>query len=349
MNPVVHLHESHHPARSPRHGIGGFRAWAIAAIVLANLFALTLGASALLQGRDLYRERAELVAANYAEVLEARIIEKIRVVDDAMLRAQWEVERQLQGGAINGNQINTFLERQTSQLPEILGLRVIDADGVARWGKDVKAAGGYLVMKDRDHFKAHASGGHEGLYVARPFLDRTTQTWAIPLSRAYRHPDGRFAGVVGAGLKVGSLEDMLRDFDIGRLGSLVLRHADMGLVTRHPPIDGPAGQPGHDKVSAEFKALIEAGQPVASFHTANTPDGIERTYAFRRLPGLPLTLAVGMAHDEYLATWRQEVLRVGLLLATFFLTTLIGAWLIRRYWLLRKISVDALADRKSVV
>jgi PAS domain S-box-containing protein len=157
----------------------------------------------------------------------------------------------------------------------------------------------------------------------------------MAMARAYRHADGRFAGVVGVGLKVSSLTAMMRNFDVGEAGSVVLRHADIGLIARHPPVAGDAGHPGHNKVSAEFKTLIDSGKPVAHFHTANTPDGIERTYAFRRLPGLPMTLAVGIARDEYLAPWHAEALRVGLLLIAFTLTTLFSAWLIRRYWLER--------------
>jgi len=306
--------------------------WVLAAVVLMNLVAWVLGAGALRESREHYRTRVEMVGANYAEVLEARLLEKTRVIDDALLRLQWEVERELRLGAIEGKHLDAFIARQIEQLPEILGLRVIDADGVARWGKDVKGAGGYLLLKEREHFKAHASGGHAGLFVAPAFLDKTTQEWAMAFSRAYRYPDGRFAGVVGAGLRVKSLDAMLQSFDVGQAGSVVLRYADMGLITRHPPLEGEAGTPGHAKVSAEFKALLASGKPVTRFQTAHTPDGIERSYAFRRIPGLPMTLAVGMARDEYLAPWRAEALRMISLLVVFTLTTLVSYWLLRHYW-----------------
>ena len=333
----------------PQRQIGNLRVWTATAIVFANLLAWLFGASALLESREHYRARVEIVTANYAEILEARILEKIRVIDDALLRLQWEAERELRQGGIEGGDLDAFIERQTTQLPEVLGLRATDAEGTARWGKDVKAAGGFLDLSGREHFQAFATGGHEGLYIAKPFLDKSTQQWALALARAYRHPDGRFAGMVGAGLRVSSLTAMMQNFDVGRAGSVVLRHADTGLIARYPPVPGEAGLPGHSKVSAEFKALIESGKPVAHFHTLNTPDGIERTYAFRRLPTLPMTLAVGMARDEYLAPWHAEALRVGLLLITFTLTTLISAWLIRRYWQMRQQSEAALAEREQLM
>ena len=111
---------------------------------------------------------------------------------------------------------------------------------------------------------------------------------------------------------------------------MVLRHADMGLIARVPPIKGPAGRTGNKVVSMVFRRLIESGQAVATFHTANTPDSVERTYAFRRVAEFPFTLAVGLVDNEFLAPWKTQVFWLTGMCFVYVLVTSVLGWMVVR-------------------
>ena len=303
----------------------------IAAVVFANLLVMATGIGALMQSRSHFRERVEIDARNLVQLIEQGIVDRGRLFDSALTRTARVLEAQLADGGRDELRLERFLQIQAELLPEANGIFVTDEDGWVRWGRRPDPARPVSIA-GRDYFLGHRTGADDELRVGAPIVGRISDDWIVPFSRPYHHPDGRFAGVVVVSARISAFGDLLARAETGESGTVVLRYADMGLVARHPPLGGTAGQPGHNKVSAEFKTLIESGERVAMFHTSNSPDGVERTYAFRRVGDLPFTVAVGMARDEYLAPWRAEAVRVGLLLAAFLATTLVSAWLIRRYW-----------------
>ena len=315
-----------------------FRAWLVVAVVFINLLmGLAIGNS-LMQGRAYFRERVEVGTQNLARLIEQSIVERARVFDDALVRTAYVLEAQMAAeGGRDGARLERFLKIQLDQMPEAHAIHVTDETGRIRWGKGVDPARP-ASADDRDYFRRHRDATDDRLIVSPPVIGRVSGIWVMPFTRAYHTPDGRFAGTVMVSVRVSSFSDLLAEADTGDSGTVVLRYADMGLIARHPPLDGPAGQPGHNKVSGTFKALIESGQRVAMFHTPNTPDSVERTYAFRRVGDLPFTLAVGMARDEYFAHWQGNLQKAFMVMAAFSVLTLIVAWIVARQWLVRQMA-----------
>ncbi len=318
-------------AKFPWQDFRQFRRLLILILGVINLFAWGLGSIALLQSRSHYHERAVMMTGSFAALIEERIADRVRLVDNALLRVQSELEAQMRQGGIQGTRLNDFLAIQEQQLPELTGIRVTDPLGVVRWGRGVNPRAG-ISYADRTFFEAHRQRNENRLIVSAPLLGRVSSLWVIAFTRPYRNAAGQFAGILSAAVTVNTFGDVLAQVELGNAGTAVLRYADMGLIARYPPLDGPLGLPGHNKVSEEFLAVIASGQAVTSYHTANPPDGIERTYAFRRMPTLPFMLAVGMARDAYLAPWRKEVWHVIFVLTAFLATTLASAWLIVQLW-----------------
>ncbi len=312
-----------------------FRTWLLVAVVFINvLMGLAIGYS-LLQGRAYFRERVEINTHNLAGLIEQAIVERARVFDDTLVRTAQVLEGQLAEGGRDANRLERFLKIQLDQLPEVYAIHVTDEAGRVRWGKGVDPDNP-ANNADREYFRQHRDSTDSRLIVSRPVIGRVSGIWVMPFTRPYRYPDGRFAGTVMVSTRVSGFAELLAKADTEKSGTVVLRYADMGLIARHPPLDGPAGQPGHNKVSATFKALIESGQRVAMFHTPNTPDSVERTYAFRRVGDLPFTLAVGMARDEYLSHWQDNLHKALMVMAALFVLTLSVAWIIARQWLIRQ-------------
>ena len=72
---------------------------------------------------------------------------------------------------------------------------VLDAEG------NVVLDSGSLVPRrvnvaDRDYFQAFRDQGKQGLFFGKPVPSWVTGLNILPISRAYYHPDGSFAGVV---------------------------------------------------------------------------------------------------------------------------------------------------------
>ncbi len=337
-------------SNAPAIAAGGARAsakapsrwWLIGVVLLINGLVAVIASHGLLQRRDDYVRRVEVSAQNMAQLIEQNIRQNVRGIDIALLAIADEFQHHAERGRIDATQVNQALKAYRDRLPEVQNIRATDAAGDVRWGTDVNPAA-TASYADRDFFAQHRQSRESRLIATPPILGRVSKTWVVAFTRPYQHPNGSFAGVVSAAVPTDYFRKLLSTLDLGTKGTAVLRAADWGLVARYPAIDGATGEPGNRKVSAEFVAVLDSGLANALFHTRNSPDGIERTYAFRRIEGLPFTVAVGRASDEYLAAWQQDVRKAVALLAVFFLITTAMAWLIWRFWLRR------LADTQSLL
>jgi PAS domain S-box-containing protein len=324
---------------------GRARLWLALAVLAVNAFTWALAIAGLWHSRSLHVREAEVSAQNLVLLLEQNLSASGRSIDLSLLAVADSLERQLSRGPLEDGTVNRLLQIHQARLPEVEGLRVADATGLVRWGRNVDPAKP-VSYADRDFFRTHQQLPGSSLIVTRPIVGRVSKLWVVAFTRPFRARDGSFAGVVSAAVPVSHFARLLARLDLGSQGTAVLRSADQGLVARHPLITGPAGEVGHNKVSAEFREVLDSGRAMALFHTRNSPDGVERSYAFRRVGGLPFTLAVGMASDEYLAAWHDEALKTGILLAAFAAVSSLFAWLGWRLWRRHLADTEALQQSR---
>jgi PAS domain S-box-containing protein len=281
----------------------------------------------LMNSRAHYRDGLNAGVHNVGQLLEQRIADKARLIDNAVVRVERELSRQRAQGGIDVERLEQLLDSEQRELPEINAIRVTDADGLVCWGKGVGP--GAMVgasYADRAFFQRHRANPGQGLIITEPLQGKVSGQWVIAFTRCCRTPDGAFAGVVSAAVPVQTFGDLLAPLSLGKSGTMVMRSAEMGLIARFPPIDGPDGQPGNATVSPEFIRLAVSGQAVGTFHSARTPDAVERTYAFHRVSGWPFTVVVGMVDQEYWDHWQSQVVWAGALVAVFFAATWMLAW-----------------------
>lgn len=306
------------------------RKWLIGGLVASNLLTFGLSIDALRLSRTHYEQRAEVATQNVASAVDQSVSGSIERVDLALRVTVDELEQQLAAGGIDDAAMTAFLTRQMERLPEVEAFRVAQADGLVILGKGVRKQD-RVSWADRDYFmflKDHPEGG---LQISKPRVGRVAQKYIVGLARRYNYPDGRFAGVVSAPIPLEHFTQLLSQFNLGRRGTLNLRYADQGLVTRVPAIlDRPAGQIGNNTVSAELRQIFESGVPASTYYTAASADGFERISTFRRLSNAPMAVLVGVAKEDYLADWYREINHL-LLIASGFLivSVLLGGFLLR--------------------
>ena len=195
---------------------------------------------------------------------------------------------------------------------------------------------------DRDYFRTHRDDNQADLLVSQLLPDRATGDWVQVFSRRYNDPEGRFAGIVAVAIPSSLFTSLISGLDLGPKGIALVRDLDKRLVARHPPLDAPPGRTGSIGGSPELTELLESGAQEGIFYSDGTADKVPRTDAFRRLSALPVFVVAGLGEEDYLATWRHDVLRALLFGALFLIVTLGGATLL---W--RQIRTSDQANRRS--
>jgi PAS domain S-box-containing protein len=307
-----------------------FRRWLVASVLLINALVIGIGIHSLQLSHDRDIAAARNSAVNHAVLLESNIVGAVRQIDLALLSAVDTLEAPPASGMTDAAMAKLLLMLE-QRVPEIDAIRVTDKQGRLIAGKGVKRemSSNYA---DRPFFIEHRSAAEQKMLISPPLTGRVSGFPLIAFTRSYRDSDGNFAGIVAAALPISQLTGLLEKLDVGMNGTAVLRHTDISLITRYPPVDGPSGKIGHTAVSPEYRAMYDSGQLTGTFHSPVAPDGAERTYAFRRIADTPFLLSIGVAPQDYLANWRDELRKFSVFWGIFLLASLIAAWLIDRFW-----------------
>ena len=304
----------------------------IAGVLVLNSLVLVIAVLNLSASRERAVESVRQMTGNLANMLQENLAQTSHRIDLALLSLGDSLEHMLADEKWSDQAVGKLLETYDARYPEVRAFRLIDKQGMARWGKGTDS-GELASYADREDFMAHQASPGNQIIVSGPIKTRWGGVWAIALTRSYRYPDGTFAGMISATIPVSYLNDQLARLDLGPHGSVNIRHNQNGaLMTRHPPAPGPGGETGNQQISPEFKAIIESGEPRGSFYTPKAPDGFARTYAYRRIPGMPMIVNVGMAPQDYLTTWYKEVTNTALLFGAFFILSVMTARMMLRYW-----------------
>lgn len=314
------------PATSTRR----LRVTVIVGLALANLMVWGLSIDTLYRSRQLYEQRAQTQTQNIASAMDQNISGSIDKIDQALQVVTDELEHQLAGKGIDDTAMATLLARHEKRLPEVEAFRVAQADGLVILGRGVHLSE-RTSWVDRDYFSFLRDHAEAGLQISKPLIGRVGKQAIINFARRYKHPDGRFAGVVSAPVAVSYFSTILSQLDLGRNGSIILRDADLGLITRLPSIpDKPAGQMGNSAVSKDFRELFNTGARTATYYTAASADGMARMGTFSRLSKAPMVIIATVAKDDYLQPWEREVSRTLAMVASFtLLSLLLGGFLLR--------------------
>lgn len=313
-------------------------------LVLLNLFAVTLAALSLHHSRQNHEERAAVATQNLAELMEHDITASIRMIDLALYTIANETQRQLRNGRISGQFLNAYIEQQLKRQSDLDGIRVSDAQGRLTHGTGV-VPGSEVDISDRDYFTRLRADPGATLVVSQPVLGRITGKWVFNLARPVRHKDGTFAGLVLGSIELTRFTSRFSSLYMGPSGSFTLFDNDFRLWTRKLDNGGVNNAVGSNFGSPQLRGMVQAGMPAGTYKGRSIIDNVERVSSFRQISGTPLNLVVGLATDDTLVQWREEVHKTFGLLAGFMLITLLSAWFIYRAW---KNQASAVAELRDV-
>ncbi|HXP95151.1 MAG TPA: PAS domain S-box protein [Telmatospirillum sp.] len=304
----------------------------VSCLVGINVLLFALSGFSLRQSQQQYELRAQMLTQNIASAVDQNLSSTIEKIDLALRAVGDEVERQLADKGIDADAANAFLTKSIQRVPEVEGFRVTNADGLVILGNGINKDNQFSVG-DRDYFSHHRANVDSTLQISKVLWGRISNHHVIVFSRRYNHPDGRFAGAVFATIAQDHFDTLLSRFDLGPHDIIALRDADLGLIARHPIVPGqPRSMVGSTLVSEEIQRLAASGVRVASYHTANQFDGIERAFSFRRLEGAPMTVFVGLSTKDYLTGWTAEMQKtLAMDFGFLLLSSLLGGFLLTSF------------------
>lgn len=291
-------------------------------IVLANAALTLVLAVALWNSRQQELEIARVGGDNLALALERHIGGLFDKVDLALSEVAGELETQLADGGVDHAAVFRRAEFLARQIPLIEVLRYTDAEGMVRAGIGYPVNGNTVNVADRDYFKALRNQPGSAMVTDIPVLGRTSNKWVIPFARAYRSPQGEFAGVVYVAITVNQVTSVFSQLQLGPAGAVSLIDPAQRFIARHPLPPDPATL-GRRIPQNEIARRLANGEAVFNLIFRATTDGQERLYSFRRMTGRPYYLVVGQAVTDINARWQRELATA---LVVWLLAAGLSAW-----------------------
>ena len=160
---------------------------------------------------------------------------------------------------------------------------------------------------DRDYFLAFREHGKQGLFFGKPVPSRVTGLNILPISRAYFHADGSFAGIVVGAIRLSYFNELFGSLNLGANSGINLFRQDGVVISRFPYGDADVGK----TIAGSPNLLRFQAEGTGSFVGKAALDGVERLYSFRLVGNYPLILNVAQSTDTILAKWRSSAWVLG--------------------------------------
>jgi len=300
------------------------RGFIISGFAICNLIVCVLAGYFLSASRHQHEQYAETVTQNIAKAIDQNLTTTIEKVDVALRSVLDEFDERPEWGGRTAKDVEILLDSLRKRIPTSQGIMVTDAKGMVIYGRGlgVKTPVSYA---NRDFFSLLRENQDAGLQISQPSAGCSPQKWSITLARRYTRPNGSFGGVIVCSIPVEHFNQMISQFDIGARGGITLLTNSFLQIASHPKLT-PLNRPGsHPAVSPELKRLVQSGIRRASFHTKTPGSSGETIVTFHRLTIAPLIATVGVASDDYLEQWHNDVITTCGLVASFLLLSLVSA------------------------
>jgi signal transduction histidine kinase len=294
-------------------------------VLYSALVIVTIAAIVALVALELRQSALDTGRANAAN-LSAAFEEQVRRVLDSLSGAMERTERRIEadGAAFDLSQWTLLAPGLTGQP---IAVAVTGPEGIIRAGSLWKSR--RTDISGEDYFLAQRNSAKAGLFIGKPELDPKSKQPAIQFTRRLEKPGGGFAGVLVFSLDPDFLTPLHRTLDLGGTGVMTLAGTDKFIRASHAGAPAAPVPPG-TSLAGEH-AVEDAARAVRGAYIAKgVLDGVERIVDWRKVPGYPLLVIVGLGKDEFLANpARLALIILGLGGAAMLLSGAMAAMAVR--------------------
>jgi len=189
----------------------------------------------------------------------------------------------------------------TQHLRMPIHFTVTDAGGRLLYSND-EAQPRQLAQGALPEFAVHRTQDGDQLYVGRPEKDPVSGQWSIHFTRPIRDAGGRLTGVIAASIPPSYFLRFYDSIDLGPDAAVSLMRLDGTIIAR---TSRPDGQRFMGVNMAQAPHILAKG-PNGMFRKVSLLDGIDRFFAWHKLPDYGLVVTVGQAVHDAEARFTQQ-------------------------------------------
>ena len=185
-----------------------------------------------------------------------------------------------------------------TNLSQISDLFLVDADGwvisTARFWPPPPD----LTVTDREQFKYLRDHNDGALFVSEPVLGKMTGAWTIFLARRLNDAQGRFLGIVEAGVLLKHFEEFYAAVALGDGGCIALSRRDGVMLARYPVVEDWIG---HVSPGVFLAKGTDRGEGWST-----GPDGATRYLAVSSVGNFPLFVTAALTKETLQGSWPRD-------------------------------------------
>jgi diguanylate cyclase (GGDEF)-like protein/PAS domain S-box-containing protein len=178
---------------------------------------------------------------------------------------------------------------------------VTDAAGRLLYSDDGAAPPGMMLGEVRQ-FAIHRTQDGDRLYVGRPEKQRAGRQWTVQFTRPIRDAGGRLTGVIAASMSPAYFLRFYDSIELGPDATVSLMRLDNTIIARSSRTDGNR----HMGTRLANPPQTAAADASGMFRKTSSLDGIDRFYAWHKLPDYGLVVTVGQAVHDAEARFAQQ-------------------------------------------
>lgn len=246
---------------------------------------------------------AETQASNLSQVLESNIANSFKKIDLVLQELQdiFQNENDL---SVHTKKFNELLLKHKKRLPEVLSFKAVDENG--EFVADDLGVLSTKNLKDRDYYTKMKNDNIDQIIISKPVISKTTGLLVVVLSRPIMSITGKFRGLILATIPLTHYQKIFSNINVGEKGTITLMDLDGYFYARKPWVDKFSGK----KVKLKERPLhfLRSSEISDHYQSEASTDGIERTYAARKMGNYPFAVFVGLSVDELLGPWKIRII-----------------------------------------
>ena len=307
--------------------------WAAVTLILVSGI---LVAVALAYLRSDALKTGEQLTESYAQVIEEQTALAFQTVDQRLQLMLSGLEKLDATAGLTEKSAADLLQSQMADLPHARLVVVVDATGRVKYASESAALGADL--SERNFFQNYRTGAYSNFHISAPALSPPSGLWTIAATRPLAPVNGKFAGVITAGIEPRYFDKLWRSVHVGDGGAVTLFRRDGTLIMRSPFDESIMGKKFN--TGPVFEQLLPKS-PTGSVIYQSTVDGLSRSYAYRALSSPPeLLVLVGRTTDFILADWWRLAVLSGAIWAFGSLAIVTLCGVVTRAWKQRATEED---------
>ncbi len=268
------------------------------AIYLALMLPIVWGLVAVEQARFASIAKAGSMRdlRNYARVFAEEVRATVGIVDLSLiqLRSTWQRDRDGFTQMVGEN--TRYLRNRVPMF-----ITVLDAKGRIAYTNAVPGQTG-LDLSSAPGYQAHLGIRDDRIDVSRPVIFSLTNAWTVQFSRSLRDAQGRLQGVIIAAVSPDYFVRFYEDIDLGPHAAVSLIRIDGAVIAR-----STRGSASHGMGRFLTNDPYAGHSPVTgTFRRPSQLDGVDRFYAWHKLPDYGMVVTVGEAVQDAEARFAQQ-------------------------------------------